>query len=279
VSELIHVHQALLTGEHRFSRAAALANANSPLAAKVRKSFAHRFLTNDPNLVNETGSYLLSFFRDLWDQFREHPFFQISAGIPQAVDCCNAEINEWDQACDHAEALQRYLQSRWERKFREIHLLKSAFWNMEDFLLIVDGDDPELPSVEDFADLACVHQRLRQQISLPIFLFFRLGHVCFPITPVIPADLHRGLLTPATAPDVFLQLGQPEVYWSDHTHWYLCQWRTNEQWSHAPEFKQMQLDLIARGAENGTIVYPLTLKAIEREAQRNVHEQDSLSRQ
>ena len=80
----------------------------------------------------------------------------------------------------------------------------------------------------------------------------------------MPRDLHRGILTPATMPDVFLQLGTSPVYWTDYVKWYLVDWRTNEQWPEPSAQKRRQLEAIARGYEEGSVVYPLTRESLDR---------------
>jgi hypothetical protein len=163
------------------------------------------------------------------------------------------------------EALHQHIDTHWGPKCRGTNLVKSAFWNMEDLLLVIDVDRNLVPTVGDLADLVAVHCRIQGEQCPRIFLFLRIGSVAFPLTPEIPRDLHRGLLTPATMPDVFLQLGHTEVYWTDYTKWYLSGWRSNEQWPDAPAHKRLQLSVIARSAETGHITYPLTLAALERE--------------
>jgi hypothetical protein len=93
-------------------------------------------------------------------------------------------------------------------------------------------------------------------------LFLKAGAVALPLKPEMPRDFHRGALTAATAPDVFLQLGEPQVFWTSHTAWYLTDWRRNRQWADACPLKQRQLEAIARGWASGHIVYPLTRAAI-----------------
>jgi hypothetical protein len=85
----------------------------------------------------------------------------------------------------------------------------------------------------------------------------RTGGIAFPLAPRWPGDVLRVLLTPATVPDVFLQLGQEPVHWTDYTRWYLCDWRENERWESASPAKQRQLAALAAGAARGHVVYPL----------------------
>ena len=89
----------------------------------------------------------------------------------------------------------------------------------------------------------------------------RFGEVGFQLTPMIPGDAIRGLLTPATTPDIFLQLGVNPVYWTNHTQWYLGEWESNRMWLDAPPVKARQLEAIARSAATGHVHYPLRAPA------------------
>jgi hypothetical protein len=142
--------------------------------------------------------------------------------------------------------------------------VKSAFWDFADLLLLIDVDQQTLPTVREIASLTAFHNQAQRERLQNIFLFLHVETVAFPLTPVLPRDLHRGLLTPATTPDVFLQLGNEKVYWTDYTQWYLADWQANQQWVEASEQKQQQLRAIAKSAECGHVVYPLTLPALER---------------
>ncbi len=265
VSELLNAHRALRTGEYEYSRAAGLKGDDTPLAKKLAHIAARRFLTPDDRLMDETYDFLLTFFVKLWDGFRDHPFLHIYDDIRQSVDCPKSELQLGEKGARHLHVLHRHIETHWGAKCRGTHLVKSAFWDMEDVLLIIDVDRNLAPTVRELVDLVAVHCRIQEDQCPRIFLFLRIGLVAFPITPEIPRDLHRGLLTPATMPDVFLQLGDTEVYWTDYTKWYLSGWQSNEQWLDAPAQKRLQLSVIARSAENGHVIYPLSLAALERE--------------
>jgi hypothetical protein len=264
VSELLRVYHALRTGQHQYSGAAALQADSTPLAEQLREIARRRFLASDDRVMDETYRFLLTFFQQLWAGFRERPFLSVCPHTLQAVDCLASEFQVGEQAARHLRVLRGHVDTQWRSRCRGVHVVKSAFWNMEDLLWIADIDEGALPPLREVTDLATMHLRTWGDLPQRIFLFLRLGSVGFPITPVTPRDLHRGLLTPATTPDVFLQLKHTEVYWTDHTKWYLSDWRTNEQWLGVPGHKQLQLDIIARSAAKGHVAYPLTLAALER---------------
>jgi hypothetical protein len=145
---------------------------------------------------------------------------------------------------------------------RGVHLVKSAFWKLEDSLLVIDADPASLPTLDDLARLIAIRKTIRNRERPPAHFFLRLKQVAFPITPTLPQDYHRGVLTPATAPDVFLQLGEENVCWTSHTSWYLTDWQRNRQWLDASPLKVLQLKMIARSAGAGRVRYPLSLGSI-----------------
>lgn len=264
ISELLNAHRALRTGEYEYSRAAGLKGDDTPLAKKLADIAAQRFLTPDDRLMDETYDFLLTFFVKLWDGFPDHPFLYVYDDLRQSVDCPKSELQLGEKVARHLHVLHRHIETHWGAKCRGTHLVKSAFWDMEDILLIIDADRNLAPTVRELVDLVAVHCQIQGDQYPRIFLFLRIGSVAFPITPEIPRDFYRGLLTPATMPDVFLQLGDTEVYWTDYTKWYLSDWQSNEQWLDASADKRLQLSVIARSAETGHIIYPLTLAALER---------------
>jgi hypothetical protein len=266
VSELLNSRRALERGEYLYVRAAGLTDSEDPLLKKLAAVAEKRFLPLDEGLMDETLHFLTSSFLDIWDRFKVRPFLHIHNNISQHVDYPKSEIHLGEQEKERLAALYSHIEERLGRKCEGIHLVKSAFWDMEDHLIVIKCDRENAPNVRELADIAGFHKDLQQGKTSRFFLFFRLGPIAFPITPEMPKDMNRGLLTPATMPDVFIQMGDTEVYWTDYTKWYLADWQANEQWTEASPHKKLQLELISRSAERGSIIYPLTLEALERAA-------------
>lgn len=267
VSELLNLQVELQAGI-RQSRAEALEKTNTAMAKRLTTLAAERYLPFDNQLAEETFTFLITFFVDLWKSFTQSPFLDIAPNLTQSLDCPETEVEVGAKEREHLQALQEHLTTHWGEKCHGIHRVKSAFWDFDDLLWIVDIDQNKLPTVQEIAALTVLHHQNRKELSQNIFLFLRIGEIAFPLTPSIPRDLHRGLLTPATMPDVFLQLGNNTVYWTDYTRWYLAEWQSNQQWLEASPEKKQQLTLMEKSAAKGHIVYPLTRQALEREAQR-----------
>ena len=264
VSELVNAQWALRTGEYRYSRAEGLKATDTALARKLIRVAERRYLISDDLLMDEVYRFLLDFFHELWEDFCLDPFLKVHTGVSQEIDCPESELQVPEQTRCQARELRQHIKTFWGGKCRGTKLVKSVFWDLEDFLFIIDGDKNLVPDVKELAELVALHCQIREGHFPRIFLFLRLGEVAFPLTPVIPRDLHRGLLTPATVPDVFLQLGESEVYWTDYTKWFLFDWQSNEQWLEASAHKKLQLSIISGSARTGRIIYPLTQEAMER---------------
>ncbi len=260
VAEVLNARYALHTGEFCYSREEGLRREDSPLSRKLLDTAAKNFLHADRSVEQETYQFLIENFVDLWNGFRDEPFLEVYSGVAQEVDAAGEDLDQ-EKREEPFVQVSRYLSDHWGAKCRGIHLLKSAFWNVEDSLLLIDVDQTSLPALDDLDALLAVRKRVYQRQRAAYF-FLRLGQVAFPITPAPPQDFHRGVLTPATAPDVFLQLGEKEVYWTKHTSWYLTDWRRNRQWPDASPQKRSQLEMIARSAAEGRVRYPLSPRSI-----------------
>jgi predicted nucleotidyltransferase len=268
VAEVMRVDAALRTGTRAGSRQDGLRSAPAALGERLERLVKGRFLPRDEQAVEETLRFLIRYFTDLWAGFCEQPFLQVFPDRPQRLDCPQPEVSVGPAGQAHLDRLRRHVDAHWGAKCQRTRVVKSALWELDDLLWIIDVDRARPPTVREIAELCRLHHDGAGALEQRLFLFLRVGSVAFPLTPVIPRDLHRGLLTPGTAPDVFLQLGEEPVYWTDYTRWYLGEWDSNQQWLEASAQKRLQLELISKSAQNGGIVYPLTPAALEREAQR-----------
>ena len=260
ITELANALHGLKHGEYRYSRASGLQGIEASLAARLSSLLKKRFLAPDNGLMDETFHFLQQSITELWNDFRRNPYLYIYAPVSQRLDATGSQLNTAEQR--YVEALTKFLAARPEFQYRSLHTIRSAFWDFDDLLVLIDLDENPLPLVADIARLTAHHQEIRRQQSCSVFLFLRIGPIAFPITPQVPRDLYRAVLTPATMPDVFLQLGEPEVYWTDYTQWYLCD-RKNRQWGNACVNKKLQLDIISKSVAQGSVLYPLTASALK----------------
>jgi hypothetical protein len=261
VAEVLNARHALDAGEFCYSREDALRREDSPLSRNLLDSAAKRFLRRDRALEEETYRFLIATFSDLWSGFRLNPFLEVYADVVQEVDSADDDLRKEKLRGPFGE-IGRYLSDHWGEICRGVHLVKSAFWKLEDSLLVIDVDPDSLPTLDDLDQLIAVRKRVYNGHQPPAHFFLRVQQVAFPLTPELPRDYQRGLLTPATAPDVFLQLGEDNVYWTSHTKWYLTDWQRNRRWPDATALKRSQLKMITRSAAAGHVRYPLSLRSI-----------------
>ncbi len=261
VAEVLNALHALRTAEFCYSRDEALRREDSPLCRKLRALAAQRVPRRDKAVEEECYRFLVNSFLELWKEFPDHPFLLVDRNMEQSVEPGTGAL-EREKAQAPFQEILRYFEKSWCGRCRGVHLVKSAFYPLDDSLLMIDTGIDSLPSLDDIEQLLALRRRVYTGSPSRTWFFLRLGQVAFPITPSAPRDFHRGVLTPATAPDVFLQLGEMHVYWTSHTNWYLTDWRHNRQWLNAPPLKQAQLDMISRSAATGHVRYPLDLHQI-----------------
>lgn len=267
VAELRNLRRTLDTGADHYSRRDAFRDDDSPLGRRMVRMAQSRFLARDDGLPDDTLRFLLDSYDDLWRSFAERPYVGIDRSCTQSVDSPEAERDREPTVDLRVRAIEAHLAKEWQGLCAGVRVVRSAFWDFEDRLVIVELVRDRIPEADRIAGLVALHGKLENGRLPRTFLFLRRRDLVFPITPVLPRDLHRALLTPATMPDVFLQLGVTPVYWTDYTKWYLADWRTNEQWTSATGEKRRQLEIIARGAARGSVTYPLSSSALERAAE------------
>lgn len=254
VSELRRVATVLAGGERPASRAAALAGDPSPLAAELRELARRRWRGGGAALVEATCRHLFDFFADLARDAERRPFFAIDVAVEQVLE--DEPAAHEPELAAHAAALLDFAGRRWRHGAGAAQVLRSAYRRDDERLLVIDADPERPPSAAETAALVAEHHRQWRRRAPSIELVVLLGEVGFPLTPRMPLALHRGLVTPATAPDVFLELGGTSPPWNSWTHWYLGEWRTNEQWEAPTAGERRRLERLNAAAADGRIVYP-----------------------
>lgn len=252
VSECLRVREALDRGQIISSRAQALADLDSPLGRRLRALAAARFARDDPGIADACLTFLLEFFVQL--EARDPPVLEADPAMRQRLAPSARPRPLSGQARAQLDRIRGEVAERWGAPAPR--LLSSAFWPQDHRLLVVEPPPGTPLRVRDCVALVQRHHSLQTPGQPPVHLFLRRGRVLFPLTPTLPADLHRGLPTPASMPDIFLQLGEQPVSWTRFCAWYLCAWRDNEQWPQASASQRQQLEAIRHGAERGCVVYP-----------------------
>jgi len=263
VAEVLLALHAMRRGEFCYSRLEALRREDTALCRKLLEGAAQRVPQRDKAVEEEAFRFLVQSFLDLWSTFRDRPFLPVYGDMEQSVEPAGeALLREKGEA--PFGAICRYLAKEWSGNYSEVHLVKSAFYQIEESLLVIDTELATLPSLDQIERLVDLRRRVYAGQAASTRFFLRIGHLAFPITPEAPRDFHRGVLTPATAPDVFLQLGETPVYWTSHTRWYLTDWQRNRQWLSANPLKLVQLEMISHSASAGHVRYPLDSRSLAR---------------
>ncbi|HEY3439518.1 MAG TPA: hypothetical protein VGK29_02145 [Paludibaculum sp.] len=263
VAEVLNALHGLRHGEFCYSRMEALRREDTELCRKLLAGAEQRVPRRDKAVEEEAYRFLVESFLGLWNTFRDRPFLPVYGEVEQTLEpASEAILREKGEA--PFGAVCRYLAKEWSGSYHAVHLVKSAFYQIEESLLVIDTDLASLPSLDKVERLVDLRRRVYAGQSSATRFFLRIGQVAFPITPEVPRDFHRGVLTPATAPDVFLQLGDASVYWTSHTSWYLTDWQRNRQWLTASPLKRVQLEMISHSASAGHVRYPLDSRSLSR---------------
>ena len=261
VAEVLNALYGLRRGEFCYSRMEALRREDTALCRKLLKGAEQRVPRRDKAVEEEAFRFLVESFLDLWSTFRDRPFLPVYGDVEQSVEPAGEAILHEKGEAPFGEVC-RHLAEEWSGNCRTVHLVKSAFYQIEESLLVIDTDLASLPSLDQIERLVDLRRRIYVGQAASTRFFLRIGPLAFPITPEVPRDFHRGVLTPATAPDVFLQLGETPVYWTSHTRWYLTDWQRNRQWLMAGPLKRAPLEMISRSAFAGHVRYPLDSRSL-----------------
>ena len=100
--------------------------------------------------------------------FSDEPFLEVYSDVAQEVDCADEDLEREKREEPFVE-ISRYLSDDWRAKCRGVHLVKSAFWNIEDSLFLIDVDAAALPALDDLDALLTVRKRVYHRQRAPYF--------------------------------------------------------------------------------------------------------------
>ena len=252
VADVLDV-QRILSGEKTAAtREESLATAPSPLAARLHESKAARHLRSDPSIPEETCDFLLRAIRDAWLSCAA----DTTPADEPAVSCSLASD---ETMLGHVRRLPAY--PSFAAEVPPFTLVRSVGWELDDVLVVIDATCR--PTLTELVRLTTLRDRCFTHATALPWLFVRLDGILVPITPRIPRDLHRGVVTQATFPEVFLQLGAEGLRWTSLCRHALYPWLLSPAPSDACTLKRRQLAMIADGVRHGHVRYPLDAAAIE----------------
>jgi hypothetical protein len=262
--------------------------------AMTRKVAATRFLHADPELVEQTAGFLLRFVDRTLANPRPDPLFEPEQPMTLSIDAPDDELAMPARRA-YAAALAEHARLLWGRSYRATYLLPAVCVAPEELILLLEIDPEHTPKVEAITALVQWHQT-HAPADVGIGDLYLLMRHC---APHLGLRMHRGtchrILTPFCHPEVFRLLGSGDcrvdgvgspAATPEHltramvevvqTDLYRAQCElTIAGGAAAPAemlvplfWKILQLLILRRSMETGTLQYAFTLPAIRRAAFR-----------
>jgi predicted nucleotidyltransferase len=298
VSEILKMSLALNHGILEFDRREALRKSKPQfngkervLLDKLENTAQKRFRINDEGILNETKDFVINYLNRFYGEFQNHPYARSLKDITQKVECPKDEwlLNEKDRA--HIMSLVRFIKERWSRTYRGAYLVPSAYFNMDEFLLMIEVNPKQLPTVQELTELNLFRWNAEPELKSRIKLFLLLPNAAFQIDPDDFKKSWQSILCPPCNPDLFELLSRSEFtldggsyqpatgsvwtplvehfFWEEKMLFYELLENPSIYKLNSLDFlrifwKTVQLVLMNRSVKSDEILYPLTLPAIER---------------
>ncbi len=298
VSEILKMSLALNHGILEFDRREALRKSKPQfngkervLLDKLENTAQKRFRINDEGILNETKDFVINYLNKFYGEFQNHPYARSLKNISQVVDCPK---DEWllDEK-DHARIMNIvcFIKERWSHTYRGAYLIPSAYFNMDEFLLMIEVNPKQLPTVQELTELNLFRWKAEPALKSRTKLFLLLPNAAFQIDPDDFKKSWQSILCPPCNPDLFELLGRSEFtldgggyqptitsvwtplvehfFWEEKMLFYELLENPSIYKLNSLDFlrifwKTAQLVLMNRSVKSDEILYPLTLPAIER---------------
>jgi predicted nucleotidyltransferase len=298
VSEILKMDLALNHHVLTFSRNEALEQAKAHLTGKERllvdklQVIARKsFRMDEEGILDETKDFLLNYLDRFYWKFRDHPFAHSIKDVLQRIDCPEVERFESEKNSTYVRQLVNYLKEKWSYTYKGTHLVSSAYFNIDELLLMIEIDPKRFPTVMDIAALNRFHWNAQRQTISPIKLFLLLPNAAFQIDSDDLKKSWQSIVCPPCNPELFELLGLPEsvidgrgyqpvmgsvwtplvehFFWEEKLLFYELLDNPSIYKLNSLDFlrifwKTAQLILLNRSAQSDKILYPLTVPAIER---------------
>jgi predicted nucleotidyltransferase len=298
VSEILKMNLALNHGILEFDRKKALELSKPQFKGKelafldkLEKKAKVGFRSNEPSILDETNDFLISYLdRFYWDR-RNHPYTRPHKDATQRVDCKNGEMLLNEEEDTHIRGLVHFVKENWPDSYLGAYLGSSAYFNIDELLLMVRVNPERVPTVQEITALNQFHWSTAPHLRSRIRLFLLLPNAAFQVDPDDLKMSWQSILTPSSNPDLFELLGRPEFtvdggsyrpntsfawnpfvehfFWEEKMLFYQLLQNPSVYKLNNLDFlrifwKTAQLVIMNRSAKRSEIIYPLTLPAIER---------------
>ena len=282
VSEIAKMTVALEDGAVTFRRSEALELAKPrldpggrALAVKLQAIASQRFLHRDPALLDETTAVLLRSVDRFCDSLAARWTDREPAGPTTEIDLPPDERGLSPAASAWIERLVEHTQTVWACPMRDAHLVSSAYFHLDEVLLLMEFDPSRLPTFKELCSLYQLHASSPADLRERIHVFLRMPHAAIQVDADYVRRGSRAALCPTANPEVFAQLATASCSWSGLAQQHIEEqkrpaWRTLrgpqlsaiDLWRAI--WKLLQVATIQRSIAVGAGTCPLSIPAVER---------------
>ena len=297
VSEILKMNLALNENVLEFDRKKALQISRQSFTGKdirflekLENISAKNFRSNRSNILNETKDYVLKFLDNFYKEFKSHPYSSSLKEITQKVILLKHEWFLTDEINNHVNKLVDYVKENWSYTYKGSYLVTGVYFNIDEFLFMVQINPLYIPSVQEFAEFNRFHQNINPELKSRIKLFLLMPDAAFQLDTDDFNKSWQSVLYPPSNPDIFELLNRTEfkldgedycrdnsLLWTKPVEHFLSEeknlfyelldnpsvYKLNNLDFLRIFWKTLQLVIINRSVKNGEIRYPLTLHAIE----------------
>lgn len=263
VTEVSNLQHALQTGELVLHRERAFDREQGNLFQRVERQRKSRYLKRDGELVTDVLNYMMNTISDVWSDFSKQSFLTTHGKIVQNVISDEQSLTDSQQETMLEKIRKGFLEktgflekSDFSEKLDAVDLnmeiVRSVWWQFDEYLLVVTLPAEFRVNAETITSLIEITRE--QTVRFPrCFLYLRVGDVLFPLTPEIPKDFYRGVITSATIPDVLLQLGAKTAQWTNWSGLLINGPEVERLWPSLTHQKREQLKSIGDKIASGKI--------------------------
>lgn len=298
VSEILKMNLALNEGILEFSRKNALElsihsfkEKELNFLKKLENISRKNFRPNESNILDESKNFLLNYLDGFYKELQNHPYTRSLKEITQKVVCPKEEqlLNEEDE--DHIKHLVGFLKENWSYTYRGSHLISSVYFNLDEFLFMVQINPKKIPTTQELTAFNLFHRDAKPELSSRVKLFLLFPNAAFQIDTDDFNKSWQSILIPLSNPDVFDLLGRSEFkldgedyqanefpVWTPPVEHFFCHekmlffellknqsiYKLNNLDFLRIFWKTAQLVVMNNSVNKEEIFYPLTLSAIEK---------------
>ncbi|MFZ9090059.1 MAG: hypothetical protein ACO3FE_08205 [Planctomycetaceae bacterium] len=252
-AEISNLKHALQTGDLILHREDAFEREHSDLFQRLKQQQESRFLTRDDALVADVLQFMMTTINEVWSEFSRRPFLTVHADVLQRLTASGSGVtaNETQVLLEHYRTCFRNACGEIDL---EVEVVQSVWWHFNEFVVVVTLP-PGFEIESEFIAVLIEVTRCQSRQLPQCFLYLRIGNVSFPLTPELPKDFYRGVMTAATIPDVTLKLGERDVCWTDWSALLVSGPESERFWSTSSQQKREQLERIQEQVAKGEVGY------------------------